>query len=101
MSTTSKLESRIAVLETKILGLKEDNMELQNDLLQAYKDIKKHMDDEEERQEALLSSINDLREKIYEIRTEITHYKGMFGGVMLLGSMIVTAIGLGWKFLAK
>jgi len=101
MSDTSHLESRIAVLEEQIKYLGADNDELKNDLLNVYKDIKRHMDDEEEKQEALLSAINDLREKIYDINKEITHYKGVIGGMILTVSAIFTALGLAWKFLVN
>lgn len=85
MSNTAKLEARIAVLEAK-------DVEREKDLVQVYKDIKEHMDDEEKDREILLSKISDIQK-------EITHYKGVIGGIILTVSAVFTAIGVGLKYL--
>lgn len=82
------LEARIAVLE-------ERSAEHEKDLLQAYKDIKEHMDREEEDREALFSKVTTVQKELFDVREEMAKYKGTIGGIVLTVSAIFTALGAG------
>ena len=92
MSNHRLLNERIAVLETK-------QGELEKDLLQAYADIREHMDREEEDREVLISKISTLQSELFEVQKTLVGWKGTLGGIILTVSGIFTALGLVWKFL--
>ena len=86
------IESRIAVLESQ-------NKEINKDIVQVYRDIQKHMEREESDREVIMSQMNDLRQQVADVNKEITHYKGLVGGIILAITCIGTAIGFAVKYL--
>jgi len=79
MATRDDLSERIAVLSSRVDGLAQAQAQ--------------YHDDARGEREKLFSKLDSLS-------NEMTHYKGMLGGIALLASCIVVALGIakGWLF---
>jgi len=87
------------LLEERITILEVEAKETQKDLLQAYKDIKDHMDKEELDREVWLSKLGNINSEVNEINITLTHWKGFVGGAVFIVTAMFAAILAVYKYL--
>lgn len=85
---------RLAILELKTDSLHKRMDEQKQELKEAAAEVKSTLAERDAKQDAVNS---EVLKKLDAIETDLTRYRGTWGGIMLVLTALVTVVTLLWK----